>query len=73
MLQPIVHENNPVDWIVNITYGGNSYQVEMANNPEDIEIYQITDGINSIEVKPCCNLFDVLKNSALRWYKNNMK
>lgn len=68
MLQPIVHEDNPVDWIVNITYGGNSYQVEMANNPEDIEIYQIKDGINSVEVPKCSSVYDVLRCAATRWY-----
>lgn len=72
MLQPIV-TGMIVDGIVNIAYGGNSYQVEIAPEDDDIEVYWIKDGINSVEVPKCCNLFDVLKNSALRWYKNNMK
>lgn len=72
MLQPIV-TGMIVDGIVNIAYGGNSYQVEITPREEDIEVWQVKDGINCVEVKPCCNLFDVLKNSALRWYKNNMK
>ena len=70
MLQPIV-TGMVVDGIVNVSYGGNLYQVEIAPEPNDIEVYWIKDGINSVEVKPSCSLFDVLKRTAMRYYYGN--
>ncbi len=70
MLQPIV-TGMIVDGIVNVSYGGNLYQVEIAPDPDDIEVYWVKDGVNSVEVKPNCDLFDTLKRTAIRFYGGN--
>lgn len=70
MLQPIVHEMI-VDGYINIIYGGNQYQVDITPREEDVEVWWVKDGINCVEVKPNCNLFDTLKRTALRWYNEN--
>lgn len=71
MSQPIVHDKNPVDWIVNITYEDCHYQVDMADDPKEIEVYLIENEINSVEIKKNTELYDVLRAAATRWFYGN--